>query len=134
VALGQTPYQLLFAQSGTDPIGKLVRVGSARYTVVGVFDKRPGVGGFNTGQDDFVVIPFTSYQRQFGLRGMSVRQGRSGGTLVPIQIAAVPRDDVDQPTAIGEGGGVLRIRRGLKLDEPNDFDVATQDAILALWD
>jgi len=134
VALGQTPYQLLFAQSGTDPIGKLVRVGSERYTVVGVFDKRPGVGGFNTGQDDFVVIPFTSYQRQFGLRGMSVRQGRSGGTLVPIQIAAVPRDDVDQPTAIADVERVMRIRHGLKLDEPNDFDVATQDAILALWD
>ena len=28
----------------------------------------------------------------------------------------------------------MRIRHGLKLDEPNDFDVATQDAILALWD
>jgi len=53
---------------------------------------------------------------------------------VPIQIAAVPRDEVDQATAITDVERVMRIRHGLKLDEPNDFDVATQDAILALWD
>ena len=28
----------------------------------------------------------------------------------------------------------MRIRHGLKLDEPDDFDIATQDAILGLWD
>ena len=28
----------------------------------------------------------------------------------------------------------MRIRHSLKLDEPNDFDIATQDAILGLWD
>jgi putative ABC transport system permease protein len=28
----------------------------------------------------------------------------------------------------------MRIRHGLKLDEPNDFDLATQDAILKVWD
>ena len=39
------------------------------HTVVGVFVKRPAIGGFNAGQDDFVVMPYTAYQRQFGLRG-----------------------------------------------------------------
>ena len=38
-----------------------------RFEVVGVFDKRPAAGGFNLGQDDFVVIPYTAYQRIFGL-------------------------------------------------------------------
>ena len=41
VVLGNTPYQLLFEPSGTDPIGKMVRVGAERFAVVGVFDKRP---------------------------------------------------------------------------------------------
>src|SRR5207237_4762982 len=35
VVLGNTPYKLLFAPSGTDPIGKMVRVGSERVEVVG---------------------------------------------------------------------------------------------------
>jgi putative ABC transport system permease protein len=29
---------------------------------------------------------------------------------------------------------VMRIRHSLRLDEPNDFDLLTQDAILQLWD
>ena len=29
---------------------------------------------------------------------------------------------------------VMRIRHNLKLDEPNDFDLATQDAVLKVWD
>jgi putative ABC transport system permease protein len=66
VVLGNTAYQLLFAPNGIDPVGKMVRVGSERFEVVGVFDKRPAAGGFNLGQDDFVVIPYTTYQRIFG--------------------------------------------------------------------
>src|SRR5438445_8101385 len=29
---------------------------------------------------------------------------------------------------------ILRIRHNLKLDAPNDFDLATQDAVLKVWD
>ena len=131
--LGQTPYQALFAPTGLDPIGKVIRVGAERYTVVGVFEKRPGVGGFNAGQDDFVVIPYTSYQRQFGLRGVMVGRGGNRSQVVPIQIAAVAREGVDTKVAIEDVRRVMRIRHGLKLDDPDDFDVATQDAILGLW-
>ncbi|MGE0703105.1 MAG: ABC transporter permease [Vicinamibacterales bacterium] len=134
VVLGQTPYQALFGQAGLDPIGKMVRVGAERYTVVGVFDNRPAVGGFNAGQDDFVVIPYTAYQRQFGLRGIDIGRGASSGTVVPIQIAALAREGVDTQVAIEEVRRVMRVRHGLRLDEPDDFDVATQDAILQLWD
>jgi putative ABC transport system permease protein len=129
--IGNTPYQLLFAPSGIDPVGKTVRIGSERFEVVGVFDKRPAAGGFNLGQDDFVVIPYTVYQRIFGLN--PVRINRSA-TILPIQIALVPRDGVSQATAIADVERVMRIRHGLRLDEPNDFDILTQDAFLKLWD
>src|SRR5256885_183299 len=81
VVLGNTPYQLLFAPSGVDPIGKTVRVGSQQFEIVGVFDKRPSAGGFNLGQDDFVVIPYTAYQRIFGVRVIRIARNR---TIVPI--------------------------------------------------
>src|SRR5215212_3434455 len=61
--LGNTAYKLLFEGPGIDPIGKMVRVGAERFEVVGVFDKRPSPGGFNLNQDDFVVVPYTTYQR-----------------------------------------------------------------------
>jgi len=134
VVLGQGPYKALFAVNGTDPIGKTVRVGADRYTVIGVFVERPNIGGFVGDADDFVVIPYSAYQRQFGMRGITVNRGRAGGTLMPIQIAALPRDGVPLSEAIAEVEGVMRIRHSLRLDDPNDFDIATQDAILGLWD
>jgi putative ABC transport system permease protein len=129
--IGNTPYQLLFEATGIDPLGKMVRVGTERFEVVGVFDKRPAAGGFNLGQDDFVVIPYTAYQRVFGLN--PVRINRTA-TFMPIQIAMVPRAGVAQQDAIDDVRRVMRIRHGLKLDEPDDFDVLTQDAVLKLWD
>jgi len=131
VVLGYTPYKLLFQPSGTDPLGKMVRVGPERFEVVGVYDTRPAAGGFNLQQDDFVVIPYTVYTRIFGLK--AIRVGR-GGTIVPIQIAVMPRDGVTQSTAMAEVERIMRARHSLRLDEPNDFDLTTQDAILKLWD
>jgi putative ABC transport system permease protein len=131
VVLGHTAHQLLFADRGIDPLGKTVRIGNKQFTVVGVFDKRPSPGNFNANQDDFVVIPYTTFQRVFGVR---VQQVGRGGTIQAFQISVVARDDVDMPTAVAEVERIMRVRHGLKLDEPDDFDVVTQDAVLGLWD
>ena len=130
VVLGQTPMQALFPH--VDPIGKRVRLGEARYTVIGVAGPTPSPAGFNMGQDDFVVIPHTSYQKQFGIRAQ--RMFNFGGELRAVIIAAVPRDDVDRDVAIADLERVMRIRHRLRLDEANDFELITQEAILALWD
>src|SRR5258706_1512893 len=60
VVIGYNPYKLLFEPTGVDPIGKTVRVGTERFEVVGVCDKRPSAGGFTTNADDFVIIPNTA--------------------------------------------------------------------------
>ncbi|MDR1989199.1 MAG: ABC transporter permease [Acidobacteriaceae bacterium] len=129
--LGYGPYQLLFGESGTDPIGKTIRIGSDRFEVVGVFDKRPSVGGFNQGQDDFVTIPYTAYQRLFGL---NPTEGARNTSILPIQIALLPREGTDVKVAMADVEHVMRIRHELRLDEPDDFDLMTQDSILKLWD
>jgi putative ABC transport system permease protein len=131
VVLGATPYELLFAASGTDPVGKTVRVGPERFTVVGVFDKTPSAGGFNLGADDFVAIPYTVYQRVFGLRAFRVMRNT---TMTAFMISVIPRDGVKQADAIADVERVMRTRHGLKLDQTNDFDLITQDAFLKLWD
>jgi putative ABC transport system permease protein len=129
--LGNTAQKLLFEPSGTDPIGKYVRVGSERFEVVGVFDQRPTPGGFSLGADDFVVIPYTTYQRVFGLHAVTVRRN---ATLVNVQISMLPREEVGLPDALDDVRRVMRIRHGLKLDEPDDFELLTQDQVLKLWD
>jgi putative ABC transport system permease protein len=131
VVLAQTPYQVLFAQEGIDPVGKKVRVGAIEYTVVGVVGKRPATGGFNLGQDDFVVIPETTYRKQFGIR---LLRGPGGALHQSLLIAAVPRHGATRAQLISEVEEIMRVRHGLKLDEENDFDIATQDAVLKTWD
>jgi putative ABC transport system permease protein len=127
IVLGQTPALALFAAQ--DPIGKVVRLGLQEYEVIGVLDPRPSPGGFNLGVDDFVVIPQTTYQKQFGIRAF--QQGR--GEMRSIVISAVPRDGVPRAVALREVEEVMRTRHGLRLDQPNDFDLVTQDAVLELW-
>jgi len=131
VVLGNTAYKLLFEPSGTDPLGKMVRVGTERFEVVGVFDKRPSPGGFNINQDDFVVVPYTTYQRVFGLTFRSI--GRTG-RISNVMISVLPREDVSREEAMADVQRVMRIRHGLKLDQPDDFDLSTADSFLKLWD
>ncbi|MBI4888879.1 MAG: ABC transporter permease [Acidobacteria bacterium] len=129
VVLGQTPYEALFGRAGLDPIGKPVRVGPVEYRVVGVLGKRPAAGGFDLGQDDFVVIPETTYRRQFGIQVFR----RGSQTHQSVLIAAAPRDGATRDALVAEVQEIMRIRHGLRVDEPSDFDVVSQDAALAVW-
>ena len=127
VVLGQTPYQALFPN--VDPIGKTVRVGNLPYTVIGVIGPRSGLG-LDAGENDVALIPISSYSKQFGVRLTQSRRG----LLQFLMIAAVPRAGVAREEAIRDVTAVMRIRHGLRLDEPNDFDIMTQDAVLRLWE
>jgi putative ABC transport system permease protein len=130
VVIGYGPYQALFERRSIDPIGKVVRVGSVEYTVIGVMDKRPAAGGFNLGQDDFALIPYTAHRKQFGSERMRIGPfGGRGG-----MIAVVPHEWATREEAMREVETIMRIRHGLTLDQPNDFDLVTSDAILAVWD
>ena len=129
--IGYGPYEALFAQRGIDPIGKQIRVGSVEYTVLGVVGKRPSPGGgMNLGQDDFAIIPYTAFRKQFGSE--KVRRGPMGGIFA--MVAVLPKEGVSREDALREVETIMRIRHGLTLDKPNDFDLVTSDAILAVWD
>ncbi len=61
--IGQTVLANLF--SSQDPIGKRFFIGNNIYIVLGVMNKRGAVFGID--QDNVVIIPLSSAQRQFGL-------------------------------------------------------------------
>ena len=134
VVLGQTPAQSLFPN--IDPIGKKVRIAQNEFTVIGVLGKRPTPGGFSLGADDFVVIPFTAHEKFYGK--VLKATGYTGGNIGPqafrtAMIAVVPRDGM-RDQALREVEAVMRIRHSLRLEEQNDFELATQDAALKVWD
>jgi putative ABC transport system permease protein len=139
--LGQTPYQVLFGTAGMDPIGKKVRIGVFEYTVIGVSAARPSPAGIGPSPDDIIIIPETAYRRQYGIKGASLpfggggRMGGGGGmTIQSMMISALPRPDVSPQQAIADVENLMRIRRGLKLDDANNFDVMSQDVVMKMFD
>ena len=135
VVLGNAPWESLFPN--IDPIGKVVRIGGNEFTVIGVLGKRPSPGGFSTGADDFAVIPFSAHEKFYGkvLKGSAKISASSFNPAVfrTAMIAIVPRDGM-RDAAMREVEAVMRIRHKLNLEQPNDFDLVTQDAMLKVWD
>ena len=134
VLLGNSPWKALFPN--TDPIGKVVRIGSDQFTVIGVLGPRPSPGNLG-GADDLAIIPYGTHEKVFGrvLKGSAKVTAGSFNPAVfrTAMIAVVPREG-QREAAMREVENVIRIRHNLKLDEANDFDLATQDAVLKVWD
>jgi len=129
VVLGYNSYQALFEAEGIDPVGKRVRVGTTDFTVIGALAQRPTTLG---DQDSFILIPLTTFDVVYGDRR---QQGPGGVTMEQSAIiAVVPQPTATRDQAMREVEEIMRIRHRLTLDEENDFDILTQDAILAVWD
>jgi len=134
ILLGNSPWKALFPN--IDPIGKTVRVGQTQFTVIGVLGPRPSPGNLG-GADDLAIIPYGTHEKVFGkvLKGSAKISAGSFNPAVfrTAMIAVVPREGQREP-AMREVENIIRIRHNLKLDEANDFDLATQDAVLKVWD
>jgi putative ABC transport system permease protein len=128
VVIGQTPLKAFFLNS--DPLGKVVRIGTTEFTVIGVAAPRPSIGGLGNQQDALAIIPHTSFAKTFGAvsRGEGRRIGRS------VTIFAVPKEGVSREAAMREIETVMRVRHRLKLNQPSDFDVTTQDMMMKFFD
>jgi putative ABC transport system permease protein len=98
-----------------DPIDQELTVNGRAYRVVGLFEKKGSAfGGSN---DNFVAIPISAFDDQFPERK------NSGGDT--IHIATVPKRAEDYDALIEEETAILRVRRGLRPGQPNDFAIFT---------
>lgn len=103
----------------TSPLGKEIRVGPEKFSVVGVLSKRGQM--FGQSRDNFVAVPITTLMKYFDY------------DRERIEIAAVPRSHADLDKAIEEITNLLRRRRKVAFNKPNDFKVFTTDAMLDLY-
>ncbi|UCC45279.1 MAG: ABC transporter permease [Candidatus Zixiibacteriota bacterium] len=102
---------------GLDPIGKTIKVDGRKFRVTGVARKRGSM--FGESQDDFIVIPLSTYVSHYG-------QSRRGGVYLTIKAVSV--DKLDE--AMDQTRMILRAKRKVPYDKPDDFDLMTADAIL----
>jgi putative ABC transport system permease protein len=101
-----------------EPIGKTVLFDGHAVKVVGVAERKGSV--FGQSQDNFVWIPITTFRKFYGARRSVVIQieARSMGELENAQ---------DQARVI------LRNRRHIDYQKPDDFDIETGQSLMDLW-
>jgi putative ABC transport system permease protein len=100
--------------------GTKVRMGGYNFEIVGVLEKRKaGFFGENE-EDNAVYIPFRTAQKIAPAKGylLLVIRGRSGQVT----------------EALTQSEEVLRRRRGVKFDAPNNFDIKTADKFIEQFD
>jgi putative ABC transport system permease protein len=101
-----------------DPLGKEITINGLRYRVVGVLEKKGEQFGYSP--DNKVVLPYKAFEHQFGFQ---VRQDGA-------RISAVPRRPEDIGVVIEKATEVLRLRRRIRFDRPNDFEINTPDQLI----
>lgn len=99
---------------GLDPLGKEIKLSGLPFRIVGVAEEMGTMLG--QPQDNFVVIPISTFEKLYGTRGS-----------ISIRVAAMSADAIDK--AVDEVRVVLRNRRHLKYHEPDNFGILTSEAI-----
>jgi putative ABC transport system permease protein len=101
-----------------EPLDKKIKIAGVPFTVVGVSKKKGAA--FGQSLDEFVVIPLGVYQKLFGARQS-------------LQLMVKPRDPAYAQMARDEARVALRVDRGLKPTEPDNFGIVASDSVLGIF-
>ena len=114
--LGHGIAEALFPRS--DPIGKEVAITGRKYVVIGVMEKQGST--FFESTDSHVYLPITTFDTHYPWVKKEIG----------VNIATVPRRPEWVDTIIEEGTAVLRARRHVPFNKPNDFGLMTPDKLI----
>ena len=98
------------------PIGKVVRVSGHTYTIIGVLAEKGTA--FGQSQDDICIMPITRFFEDYGEAKRTVNIATQAFTPGHLQSHL-------RSSAIG----AMRIARGLRPDQPNDFEIYSNDSL-----
>jgi putative ABC transport system permease protein len=102
----------------TDPIGKVITIAGRKYELIGVMEKQ-GESMFES-VDSHTYIPITTFDSHFP----HIKRDRG------VNIATVPKDPQAVDRIIEEGTAILRARRKVPFNKPNDFGIMTPDKLI----
>ena len=115
--LGAAIADSLFGQ--LDPVGREVRVNGLPFKVIGVFEPHQGLFG-GPGVDQFVIIPYRTFEK-----------------LYPEIEEVVVGVSVGNPSLLGKAEDevveLMRRRRHVPPQKPNDFEISSPDVVTDLW-
>ena len=113
VVIGKMIEKRLFPHES--PIGKVIKLSGHPLTVVGVLGEKGTA--FGQSQDDICVVPITRFFESFGSAKRSIN----------IATQSVSQEAYNR--TLDKAIGAMRIARGLKPNEPNDFEIYSNDSL-----
>ena len=116
--IGEDVRNILFPRE--DPLEKIVNFNGEEFLIIGVLEKKGNAFGHSN--DNFFLIPFSTFDRKFP------QIKNSGGDT--IHIATVPFTPDQVPVIIEKGTALLRARRHVPFNKPNDFAIFTPDKLI----
>ena len=99
------------------PIGKTIKVRGRSYMVIGLLAERGT--SFGQSQDDIIIVPVSRFQMEFG----NERQSLNIATQALSQ--EVYNETIDKAIT------AMRIARGLKPEDENDFELFSNESLIA---
>ena len=117
VVIGQTVIEKLFPSE--NPLGKLIKIRERTYIVVGTFVSKGSSFGQN--QDEIAIIPVSRFLSDFGAQGRSINLA----TQAPNQLA--------YNATLDKANTVMRVVRGLRPEDPNDFELYSNDSMISAF-
>jgi putative ABC transport system permease protein len=97
------------------PIGKVIRMSGHTYTIIGVLAEKGT--SFGQSQDDICMMPITRFFEDFGAAKRTVN----------IATQSFSADTYNR--TFDKAIGAMRIARGLRADQENDFEIYSNDSL-----
>jgi len=98
-----------------DPLGKDIKIGNHYFRIIGLAEKKGTFLGSN--EDDFVLIPITTFEKLFARR-------------LFLMIFVKAEDFLSMEDAMDQCRVILRARRSVPYDEPDDFAIMTSESVM----
>jgi putative ABC transport system permease protein len=115
--VGKSVVERLFPEG--DAVGKTIRLDGRSYLVVGTFG--PKGEAFGANQDNQVIIPITRFFENYGSANRS------------LNIAVQAQNQLVYEKTMGYAIGAFRKARELKPEDPNDFEIYSNDSLLTAF-
>ncbi len=97
------------------PIDKTIRLNGHNYNIIGVMAEKGSA--FGQSQDDICAMPITRFFENYGEANRTVN------------IATQSFSQETYNATLGKGIGAMRIARGLRANEPDDFEIYSNDSL-----
>jgi putative ABC transport system permease protein len=120
LVIGVDALDALFPDKQDDAVGKVVRMNGTTWEIIGVIEKRKA-GFFGDNEEDRkVFMPYRTARKEAPTRDavlhiIQAKQGKLSDAVLEVE-------------------GILRQRRGVKFEEPNNFDIKTADNFIAQFE